>query len=113
MGRAGRSRGGTTAVVAAVAALAVGAGGTAWAAPASPGAPGLGDAYYPTYGNGGYDVRHYAIDVRYTPSNDLLTGKTTITAKATQDLSRFDLDFALTAQSVTVNGVPARTRTND
>ncbi|GAA4358108.1 M1 family metallopeptidase [Angustibacter luteus] len=100
-------------MVAATAALAVGAGGSAWAAAASPGAPGLGDAYYPAYGNGGYDVSHYAIDVHYTPSNDLITGRATITAKATQDLSRFDLDFALTAQSVTVNGVPARTRTDD
>src|SRR6476660_7869211 len=109
----GRSRRRSTSVIAVTAALAVGVTGTAWAAAASPGAPGLGDAYYPTYGNGGYDVRHYAIDVHYTPSNDLVTGKATITAKATQDLSRFDLDFALTAQSVTVNGVPARTRTDD
>ena len=33
----------------------------------TPGAPGLGDPYYPTLGNGGYDALHYdlklAIDV--------------------------------------------------
>jgi aminopeptidase N len=32
-----------------------------------------------------------------------------VTATATQDLSRFDLDFALTATAVTVNGAPATT----
>ncbi|MGH8838950.1 MAG: hypothetical protein ACRDVO_06785, partial [Jiangellaceae bacterium] len=33
-----------------------------------PGAPGLGDTYYPTYGNGGYDVRHYDLEVAYDPA---------------------------------------------
>ena len=27
------------------------------------GAPGVGDAYFPTYGNGGYDVRRYDLDI--------------------------------------------------
>ena len=27
-----------------------------------PGAPGVGDSYYPTYGNGGYDVGHYDLE---------------------------------------------------
>jgi hypothetical protein len=26
--------------------------------PCTPGAPGVGDAYFPGYGNGGYDVRN-------------------------------------------------------
>jgi aminopeptidase N len=87
-------------------AIGLAVSGSAVAAPA-PGAAGIGDAYYPEYGNGGYDVDHYGISIGYTPSTGRLTGRTTITAKATQDLSRFNLDFALTASAVTVNGAPA------
>ena len=32
------------------------------------GAPGIGDEYYPTYGNGGYDVKRYLLDVAYDPA---------------------------------------------
>jgi aminopeptidase N len=77
------------------------------AAGAGPGAPGIGDPYYPTYGNGGYDVSHYDLDLRYTPATDTLTGTTTLTATATQGLTSFDLDFALDVSKVTVDGVPA------
>ncbi|ADB33731.1 Peptidase M1 membrane alanine aminopeptidase [Kribbella flavida DSM 17836] len=80
--------------------------GTASAVPA-PGAPGAGDPYYPFAGNGGYDVAHYAIDLSYQPATDELEGRTKISATATQDLSRFNLDFALRVSSVHVNGVPA------
>ncbi|MCL2553236.1 MAG: M1 family peptidase, partial [Actinomycetia bacterium] len=52
------------------------------AAGAGPGAPGIGDPYYPTYGNGGYDVSHYDLNLRYTPATDTLTGTTTLTATA-------------------------------
>jgi aminopeptidase N len=78
----------------------------AQAAPA-PGGPGLGDEYYPDYGNSGYDVSHYDIRLRYTPATDKLTGTTTILATATQDLSRFNLDFVLDTGSVLVNNRPA------
>ena len=93
----------------ALAATAVTLAGTtvpAYAAPA-PGAPGAGDVYYPDYGNGGYDVSHYDIRLRYQPKTDLLTGTTTILASATQDLSSFDLDFVLDVTSVLVNNRPA------
>jgi hypothetical protein len=71
----------------------------------SPGASGVGDPYYPLDGNGGYDVGHYRLDIRYNPDTDVLAGRATITATATQDLSRFDLDFVgLTVRSVTVDG---------
>ncbi|WP_433788958.1 M1 family metallopeptidase [Actinoplanes sp. CA-252034] len=73
-----------------------------------PGSPGAGDVYYPDYGNGGYDVAHYDIRLRYRPKSDRLTGTTTILASATQDLSRFNLDFALATKSVRVNNRPAR-----
>ena len=80
---------------------------TAWAAP-TPGASGIGDPYYPEYGNGGYDVGHYDIAVQYDRATDTLSGTTTLTATATQDLSTFDLDFVLTASSVAVNGTAAQ-----
>jgi aminopeptidase N len=72
------------------------------------GAEGIGDPYFPTYGNGGYDVAGYDLDLRYDPASGRLTGTATITATATQGLSRFNLDLAhLTAAKVTVDGRPA------
>ena len=73
-----------------------------------PGAEGIGDPYFPTYGNGGYDVGKYDLALRYDPAAGRLSGTATITATATQDLSRFNLDLAhLTAEKVTVDGRPA------
>src|SRR4051812_4881973 len=69
-----------------------------------PGAAGIGDPYYPDYGNGGYDVAHYDIRLRYQPATDQLAGSTTILARATQDLSSFNLDFVLDVRSVRVDG---------
>ncbi|MEV4281420.1 M1 family metallopeptidase [Actinoplanes xinjiangensis] len=92
----------TVTVTAAVLAVILGVQAGAQAAP-TPGSPGAGDVYYPEYGNGGYDVAHYDIRLRYHPATDRLTGTTTILASATQDLSRFNLDFALATQSVRVN----------
>jgi aminopeptidase N len=72
------------------------------------GAPGIGDPYYPLDGNGGYDVGHYDIRLSYQPATDELWGTTTIAATATQDLTRFNLDFALFPSSVRVGNAPAR-----
>jgi hypothetical protein len=69
-----------------------------------PGSPDLHDPLAPGYGNGGYDVRHYNIDLGYNVSAGLLRGTATVTARLTQNLSRFNLDFALPAKAVTVNG---------
>ena len=70
-----------------------------------PGAPGIGDPYFPLDGNGGYDVKHYRLDVAYNPSTDVLQGVATIRARAKQDLSRFNLDLeGLTVRSIRVNG---------
>ncbi|MFI5613535.1 M1 family metallopeptidase [Amycolatopsis sp. NPDC051903] len=75
----------------------------------SAGASGAGDPYYPDDGNGGYDALDYHVDVGYDPASDHLDGDTTVTAKATQDLSRFDLDLrGLDVQSVEVDGKPAK-----
>ncbi|MDZ5445648.1 M1 family metallopeptidase [Micromonospora sp. 4G57] len=74
----------------------------------APGAAGAGDPYFPGYGNGGYDVAHYIVRVRYDPAKDRLTGTTTVRATATANLSAFHLDLAgLTVRSVTVDGVQA------
>jgi aminopeptidase N len=70
-----------------------------------PGAPGVGDDYFPLYGNGGYDVKHYLLKVSYDPATDRLVGVATISARATQNLSSFNLDFVgLTVRSIKVNG---------
>jgi aminopeptidase N len=62
----------------------------------SPGAPGIGDRLFPNLGNGGYDVLHYHLDLRYATSapSQAIDGDVTIVARATQSLSRFNLDFA-------------------
>ncbi|MGH3784040.1 MAG: M1 family metallopeptidase [Pseudonocardiaceae bacterium] len=76
-------------------------------APPVVGAAGIGDPYFPRAGNGGYDVTGYDIQVRYDPPTDRLEGHTTITATATESLSRFDLDLRLPASAVTVDDQPA------
>ncbi|MBV8993672.1 MAG: M1 family metallopeptidase [Pseudonocardiales bacterium] len=80
------------------------------AAPAPPvaGSVGIGDPYFPLAGNGGYDVTAYDIQVRYDPSTDRIEGHTTITARATESLSRFDLNLRLPASAATVNDQPAQ-----
>jgi aminopeptidase N len=72
------------------------------------GAPGIGDPYYPTLGNGGYDVQNYVITMDVDPSTNNVTASTTITADATEYLSSFHLDFhGLMVDSITVNGMDA------
>ncbi|SCE93231.1 Peptidase family M1 [Micromonospora coriariae] len=79
-----------------------------------PGAADAGDPYVPGRGNGGYDVTHYGLDVRYDPATDRLTGRATITATAIQDLSRFNLDLAgLEVSTVTVDAARAEHRRDD
>ena len=77
--------------------------------PAEPGAPGLGDSLYPGFGNGGYDVRHYTLDLTiHNAAASDLHGEVTIEAVATQDLTSFNLDFVgFEIAEVTVNNVAA------
>ncbi|MFF0831465.1 MULTISPECIES: M1 family metallopeptidase [unclassified Streptomyces] len=81
----------------------------------TPGAPGIGDPYFPQLGNGGYDARHYDLDVAYAPGTGRLDGRTTLRARATQNLSSFDLDLQrLEITRVEVDGSRARfTRDGD
>jgi hypothetical protein len=72
------------------------------------GADGLGDPMFPLAGNGGYDVGNYSLTLDYTPAGNRLVGTVVITARATQNLSSFDLDFRMHAVTrVLVNGAPA------
>ena len=74
----------------------------------TPGAAGLGDSFYPSLGNGGYDVVHYDIDLDINPTDNTIEAVTTITAVATQDLSAFNLDLSgLSVSAVTVDGSAA------
>ncbi len=74
------------------------------------GAAGIGDPYFPRAGNGGYDVTSYDIQIRYDPGTGRLEGHTMITARATQSLSRFNLDLKLAASAVTVDDQAAGIR---
>ena len=66
------------------------------------------DPYFPSDGNGGYQVEHYTIDDRYRPGTDELTGRTTLSAVVGDSpLSSFHLDLRLTPDSVTVQGQEA------
>jgi aminopeptidase N len=83
---------------------------TADAGAFAPGGDGLGDSYYPTAGNGGYDVANYHLDLRYDPGTDTISGVANITAHATANLSRFNLDLrGLTVERAEVDGAPANT----
>jgi aminopeptidase N len=73
----------------------------------SPGAAGLGDRLFPALGNGGYDVLHYDLTLRYETADPGASpgGTIRVVSKATQALSRFNLDFGGTGVAdVFVNG---------
>ena len=57
------------------------------------GASGIGDDYYPSLGNGGYDVEHYHLDLTYS-DDGTVDASAAITATAIDNLESFNLDFA-------------------
>lgn len=75
-----------------------------------PGSNGVGDSLYPGFGNGGYNTKHYTLDLNVTDvKTSNLDATATIEAKAKQDLSRFNLDFiGFAIEGITVNGKPAK-----
>jgi hypothetical protein len=84
----------------------------------SPGSRTLGEpyAFLQHIGNGGYDAQHYDLTIRYDPIAHSVVTTADITARATQGLSEFSLDFVsyYTISSLTVNGVNAAwTRDDD
>lgn len=81
------------------------AGSTRAADGFSPGSAGLGDPFFPNAGNGGYDVANYSLTLSYNPATNHLAGTAAITATATQNLSRFNLDLrGFTISQLLVNG---------
>jgi len=88
--------------------LALLLGVPAQAQDARPGAAGIGDSLFPHLGNGGYDARHYTLDLAWDADTEILSGTVTIDAIATQNLSAFNLDFRqLDVHDVAVNGTTA------
>jgi aminopeptidase N len=76
------------------------------------GAPGAGDPYFPDMGNGGYDAQHYSLSFTYDSGTKAIDAHAKIQARATENLSRFDLDFLgpLKVGAVTVDGRKASYR---
>ena len=75
----------------------------------TPGSDGLGDPFFPNAGNGGYDVKHYSLDLDYERADNTLDARATIAAKATQNLSSFNLDLrGFEISDIDVNGRDAR-----
>ena len=74
-----------------------------------PGSPGLGDSLYPNFGNGGYDVQKYTINLDISdPLISTLAGVTIIEATTTQALSSFNLDLiGFDVASIVINDEPA------
>ncbi|MFC7218634.1 M1 family metallopeptidase [Streptomyces polyrhachis] len=70
---------------------------------------GIGDPLYPSLGNPGYDVSAYDLTLRYTGRNDRpLQAVTRISARATGELRRVNLDFTRgKVRDVTLDGAPA------
>jgi aminopeptidase N len=103
---------GTLGVVATVLAVSSPPAGVASAdaehrVPATPGSPDSGDSLFPHQGNGGYDVTHYAVRLRWR-LDGTVTATTSLTAVATQSLSQFNVDLrGLTVDAVTVAGEAA------
>jgi aminopeptidase N len=78
--------------------------------PFTPGSPGLDDPFFPQAGNGGYDVKHYSLELDYDRATNQLEGDTKIVARATQNLSQFNLDLRdfYTVSELEVDGRDAR-----
>lgn len=92
----------------AAASVVVGPAPTAHAAAAT-GARSAGDRLFPRIGNGGYDVRHYGIRLRW--SKERIAATATVSARATQRLGTFSLDLkGLTVTGVSVDGTKAAWR---
>ncbi len=64
--------------------------------------------FFAGLGNSGYDAQHYTLDLALDLDTPALAGTATLRATATQDLTRFHLDFVgMTVESLTVDDRPA------
>ncbi len=65
---------------------------------------GIGDPYYPSDGNPGYNVKNYNVSLDYFPKHETIQATTVIRAKADRDLTVFSLDLdGLTVDAITVD----------
>jgi aminopeptidase N len=88
-----------------VTAALIAAAPTTASQPFTAGSAGLDDPFFPLAGNGGYDVRHYSLDLDYQRAANQLDARAIIVAKAEQNLSSFNLDLrGFTITDVEVNG---------
>ncbi|GGN52302.1 metallopeptidase [Streptomyces kronopolitis] len=72
------------------------------------GGGGVGDPLFPALGNGGYQVRHYGLDLDYDVRKKRLDATADLTAEATEDLRSFQLDLqGLRVSRVRVDGESA------
>ncbi len=72
------------------------------------GAAGIGDPYFPTMGNGGYDALHYDLTLVVKPAIQEIEAISLMRARATEALRSFYLDFEqLTIEELLVDGEPA------
>ena len=73
------------------------------------GSSGIGDPYYPTMGNGGYDVLHYDLDLNLDGRwGEIAAATVAITAQASVNLCAFNLDFeGLIIDAISVNDAAA------
>ncbi len=78
---------------------------TASTLPVAAGSPDSGDPYFPSMGNGGYDVETYEISLDIDPAGGHILGTEVVTAVALQDLAVFYLDLqGLTVEEVSIDG---------
>jgi aminopeptidase N len=93
----GRRRGLATAVAATATAALMALPAGAAARGDTTGSAGLGDSFFAKSGNGGYDVSHYDVRLRYGPEKNVFQAgtRTTVSAQVTQPagLDRFHLDY--------------------
>jgi len=70
----------------------------------------IGDPYAPELGNGGYDVRHYRLELAIDPASAQITGTVSISATSTLDrLGRISLDLVgYQVDQVRAAGAPLR-----
>jgi aminopeptidase N len=73
------------------------------------GSESVNDPYYPTIGNGGYDVANYDLELQISvEGNDVLEGVATIELTPTEDLQRLSFDLVgMSVEAVAVNGTEA------
>jgi aminopeptidase N len=72
------------------------------------GAKGIGDPYYDTLGNGGYDVLSYDLSLDVDPVGNTIQGSVQIEATASSRLTKFYLDLdGPIVESILVNGQTA------